>query len=104
MSTAQLVLSLTWDSLKPITPRTGLSVAQPGSSPIGPLCYDAGSTVFIFFSSIVTFAIWPPDEGGVQALPKPIIEGQHGVLHRLLQEEGLQLLELLGVLGGQPLS
>jgi hypothetical protein len=99
-----LVLSLTWDSLKPITPRTGLSIAQPGSTAIDPWSYDAGPTVFISFSSIVTFAIWPPDEGGVQALRKPIIEAQHGVLHRLLQEEDLQLLELLGVLGCQPLS
>ena len=45
--------------------------------------------------------VGPPDQGGIQALQGPVIEGQHGVLDRFLQEEVLQLLELLRVLRGQ---
>ena len=45
--------------------------------------------------------VGPPGQGGVDPLEAAVVDGQHVVLDRFLHEEGLHLLELLRVLGGQ---
>ena len=43
----------------------------------------------------------PPGQVRVEALDAPVVQGQHVVLARFDQEEPLEVMQLLGLLGGE---